>query len=320
MREHEYTVGGDYALKRDLLVSARFTRKNLDRAIDDVGHLVPAGEEYTIANPGFGIAQSFYGAPKAIRRYTGLEIRVDKRISNNWYANVSYIYSRLYGNYGGLASSDEFGRANPNVNRYFDNLALSYTNFGQLANGLLATDRPNTFKAFGSYRFNWLKRMSTDIGASQFLYQGTPVTTSISMKILDPNCLGPGKPCSTGQFSVFANGRGDLGRTPWLKQTDLLVSHRIRYNERLTIKLQANVLNLWDSRDVIGRYTGGQGAQNMLAPGQFVTYKTPQDYVNGNGDIFTLIKTQNRQVDPRFNLPFQFISPRQARFAIGIEF
>jgi hypothetical protein len=320
MREHEYTAGGDYALKRDLLVSARFTRKNLDVAIDDTGHLVPAGEEYTIANPGFGIAKSFYKAPKAIRRYTGLELRVDKRFARNWYVNFSYIYSRLYGNYGGLASSDEFGRANPNVNRYFDNLALSYTNFGQLANGLLATDRPNTFKAFGNYRFSWLKRMTTDIGASQFLYQGTPVTTSISMKILDPNCLGPGKPCSTGQFSVFANGRGDLGRTPWFKQTDLLISHRIRYNERMSFKVQANILNLWDSRDVIGRYTGGQGAQNMLAPGQFVTYRTPEDYVNGNGDIFTLIKTQNRQVDPRFNLPFQFQGARNARFAVGIEF
>jgi carboxypeptidase family protein/TonB-dependent receptor-like protein len=309
MKEHEYTVGADYALKPDLLVSARFTRKNLDKAIDDIGHVVPGvGEEYTIGNPGFGIGDSFYHSAKAVRRYTGLELRIDKRFSNNWYGNLSYVYSQLYGNYGGLASSDEFGRANPNINRYFDNLALSYDNFGRLANGDLATDRPNTFKAFGDYRFGWLKRVTTDIGMSQFAYQGTPVTTSVSILI-------PGG----GAFSVYPNGRGDLGRTPWQTQTDLLVNNRIRLNERMTLKFQINVTNLWDERNVIGQYTGGQGAQNMLAPGQSVSYAKPEDYINGNGNIFSLIKSQNRIVDPRFNLPFQFQTPREARFAIGIE-
>ena len=313
MKEHEYSLGSDYALSRDLLVSARFTRKNLDVAIDDVGHLVAAGEEYTIANPGFGIADSFYNAPKAIRRYTGLELRLDKRFSKNWYANVSYTYSRLFGNYGGLASSDEFGRANPNINRYFDNKALSYTNFGKLANGLLATDRPNTFKFFGSYRLNWLKRMTTDIGASQFAYQGTPVTTSIPIKISNP-AIG-----STGAFSVFPNGRGDLGRTPWQTQTDLIINHRIRYSERLAFKVQLNVTNLWDERNTIGRFTGGQGQPAMLVSGQFVPYLTPEAYINGNGDVFTQIKARNLVVEPRFNLPFQFQGPREARVAIGLE-
>jgi hypothetical protein len=318
MREHEYTFGADYAASRDLLFSARFTRKILDRAIDDVGHLVAAGEEYTVGNPGFGIADSFYGAVKAVRNYSGLELRVDKRFSNNWYANLSYIYSRLYGNYGGLASSDEFGRANPNINRYFDNLALSYDNFGRVANGKLATDRPNTFKAFGSYRFNWLKRMSTDIGASQFVYQGTPNSTSVAIRIVDP-AIG-----QTGSFGVFPNGRGDLGRTPWLTQTDLIINHRIRYDERVAFKFQLNVINLWDERNSIGFFTGGQGAQNLLAPGQFVAYKTPEAYINGNGDLFTKIdagiKAGTLARDPRFNLPFQFQAPREARFAIGIEF
>lgn len=312
MREHEYSAGADYAWSRDLLFSARFTRKVLDKAIDDVGHLVAAGEEYTIANPGFGIGKDFYGSPKAVRNYTGIELRVDKRFSNHWYANGSYIYSRLYGNYGGLASSDEFGRANPNINRYFDNLALSFDNFGHEVLGRLATDRPNTFKVFGSYQFNWWKRMTTDIGASQFAYQGTPVTTSIAIRIVDP-AIG-----QTGSFSIYPNGRGDLGRTPWQTQTDLIVNQRIRYDERIAFKIQLNVTNLWDERNVVGNYTGGQGAQNLLAPGQFVPYLTPEAYLNGNGDVFA--KAKAKVVDPRFNLPFQFQEPRVLRFAFGIEF
>jgi hypothetical protein len=118
---------------------------------------------------------------------------------------------------------------------------------------------------------------------------------------------------------VYPNGRGDLGRTTWLTQTDLLVNHRIKVSERMTVKFQLNVTNLWDERNVIGHYTGGQGAQNMLAPGQTVSYAKPEDYINGNGNIFALIKSQGRAIDPRFNLPFQFQGAREARFAFGIE-
>jgi hypothetical protein len=150
--------------------------------------------------------------------------------------------------------------------------------------------------------------MSTDVGLSQFIYQGTPVSTSVAIKI-------PGG----GAFSVLPNGRGDLGRTPWFTQSDLLVNHRIRYDERVAFKFQLNVTNLFDERNVIDRFTGGQGNPNMLVSGQSVTYATPEDYINGNGNIFSLIKSQGRLVDPRFNLPRSFQGAREARFAVGIE-
>ncbi|HKA16725.1 MAG TPA: TonB-dependent receptor [Blastocatellia bacterium] len=315
MREHEYTAGADYALRNDLVVGARFTRKSLDKAIDDVGHAVPGiGEEYTIGNPGFGIADTFYHSAKAVRRYTGVEIRVDKRFSNNWYLNASYTYSQLYGNYGGLASSDENGRANPNINRYFDNLALSYDNFGRLANGRLATDRPNTFKFFGNYRFNYLKKMQTDVGVSQYIYQGIPKTTSIDIVL-------PGG----AAFGVYPNGRGDLGRTPWDTQTDLLINHRVRYNERISFKVGLNVFNLWDQRTTTGVYTGTQDGRTngRLIPGDHVPYDTPEQYVNGNGDIFTRlaagVKAGTLHLDPRFALGSSFKGPREARISFGIE-
>jgi hypothetical protein len=314
MKEHEFSVGADYAIKSDMVFSSRYTRKILDITIDDVGHFVPAGEEYTIANPGFGIADTFYHVPKAVRNYNGLEFRLDKRFSHNWYANAAYTYSRLFGNFGGLASSDEFGRANPNINRYFDNVALSYDNKGQLANGLLATDRPNTFKFFGSYRLNWLGNMSTDFGVSQIAYQGVPITTAVLMRIVQGTN-------STGSFGVFPNGRGDLGRTPWLTQTDLLINHRVKLNERMSLKLQLNVTNLWDQRAVLATFTGSQGTGGtMLTPGQFVTYATPEAYINGNGNIFTLATAQGRTIDPRFNKAMQFQGPREARIAVGVEF
>lgn len=58
----------------------------------------------------------------------------------------------------------------------------------------------------------------------------------------------------------------------------------------------------------------------MLTPGQFVTYATPEAYINGNGNIFTLATAQGRTIDPRFNKAMQFQGPREARIAVGVEF
>ena len=70
--------------------------------------------------------------PKAKRDYTGLELTFQRRFSNNWGLFASYTYSKLYGNYSGLASSDEDGRTSPNVNRYFDHLENSFDRNGDL--------------------------------------------------------------------------------------------------------------------------------------------------------------------------------------------
>ena len=50
-----------------------------------------------------------------------------------------------------------------------------------------------------------------------------------------------------GPANFFAYGRGDLGRTPSLSQTDLLVQHQIKVPARqaqLTVGL--NIINLFD--------------------------------------------------------------------------
>ncbi|MBJ6966122.1 hypothetical protein JG634_19185, partial [Vibrio cholerae] len=91
----------------------------IDRAIEDIGIPTPEGSEaYIIGNPGFGLAEEIarqFGYPtvKAIRKYDALELRLDKRLSRNYYFNANYTYSRLYGNYPGLANSFEAGRTSP---------------------------------------------------------------------------------------------------------------------------------------------------------------------------------------------------------------
>src|ERR1051325_1795528 len=55
-RQTEFTVGTEYGLTPTLVFSGRYTRKNLDRTIEDVGFIDAAGNEnFFIANPGMGL-------------------------------------------------------------------------------------------------------------------------------------------------------------------------------------------------------------------------------------------------------------------------
>jgi hypothetical protein len=344
VREHEYTVGTDYNFQRDMVFSARYTAKNLDRTIEDIGLVffasdgVTVQEQYMIGNPGFGTSvtdfQAFGHPPttKAIRNYKGLELRLDKRFSNNWYANFSYLRSRLFGNYSGLSSSDETGRNSANTNRYFDMPWITYDAHGKLSNGLLATDRPNTFKAFGAYRFNYGlfgKKMETEIAGSQFIYQGTPITSHVNIEI-------EGTSDGLSNFvPSFVNGRGDLGRTEVFTQTDMLITHRVRLTENVALRFSFNVLNLFDESNVTDRsgsiirtasstVSAGNEYNN---PAAFAVYSAPtfaqavQLYVTNPGDWKTHLGVPLSSVqNPFYNQPVSFQGPRSARFSVGIQF
>lgn len=343
VREHEYTVGADYAFGRDTVLSARLTRKALDRTIEDIGipFVGPGGvvnEVFQIGNPGFGTSVSEFvdfglpATPKAVREYTGLEIRVDKRFSNNWYINASYLRSKLYGNYSGLASSDETGRNAPNVNRYFDLPTIAYDAFGKLSNGLLPTDRPNTFKAFGGYRFDYgflAKRMETEFGVSQYIYQGTPISTFINIETI-------GTTDDVSDFAPsFVNGRGDLGRTPVFTQTDALITHRVRLTEGVSLRFQFNVLNLFNEANVLDRSgalirtrsatvsaSNEYNASVVNAVYEAPTYNEAVAlFLQGRGDYLSHIPGGLDAVrNPFYNQPTSFQGPRNARFSIGVQF
>ena len=133
-QKHEYTLGLDRELRARMSMGVRYAHKGWDNTIDDIGVCEPGsqvcGEVYNIGNPGLGIGKTpIEGAPtvpKVLNVYDGVEFVVRKRYANNWQATSSVVFSRLYGNYGGLASSDENGRQAPNVSRYYDSLFLSF--------------------------------------------------------------------------------------------------------------------------------------------------------------------------------------------------
>jgi hypothetical protein len=281
--QREITFGIERELSRNYVLRGRYTNKKLMHAIDDAGALSSSGSEiYITGNPGEGLHAEFlrefgYDEPyyKPERQYDAVEVVLEKRLSNNYYFNLNYTLSRLYGNYSGLSNTDELtgratseynglARSDPGVNRSFDLPFIGGTARGESDAGRLATDRPHVFNAYGAYIFDWMgsKSNSTEFSAFQTFQSGTPQTTTISFFA-----------------TTIYDKRGDLGRTPTFSQTDFGVTHRYRFgrDDRFTLVGNINVLNLFDQKTVTGFQTGR--SNGSVATAAFPCATNPQYWV-----------------------------------------
>jgi hypothetical protein len=330
-RQSEWTIGAERQLGSNFLLSGRYTHKQVDRAIEDVGVFNSQGSEaYIIANPGFGLvcevaSTANLPCPKAERRYDAVEVRIDKR-TNKYFFNGSYTWSRLFGNYSGLASTDEQGRNSPNVNRFFDLPPLGFTADGDPDNGLLATDRTHVVKAYGGYSFDWRDNNvnRTTVAAFTTFQSGTPQTTIYNLYSLGTTIL---------------NGRGDLGRTEMFTQTDFSVNHRYKFgrDNRLTLEGFVDIINLFDERNVTGLSTNISGvnftATTLSTTQAGCTTCTSEAAVfntifNGPGirqfvlnyiNNTTLTPLANRRLNS-YGLPNAFQGGRDVRFGARLYF
>ena len=300
VRTEELIFGLDRELNRTMSLGVRYAHKWLDQTFEDVGTLVPnVGEVFRIANPGEGVAEFPLAAqcptcpaqPRPNRVYDGIEVRLRKRFSNRWSMDTSYLYSRLYGNYSGLSSSDENGRNAPNTDRFFDGLYQAFDTTGRAVFGRLQTDRPHQFKLQGTYDFRW----GTGLGVNYFIENGTPLQTQVTEKTIP----------------FFPNGREDMGRTPTLHRTDLYVQHDFRLTQGVRLNLNLNVINLFDQD---------------IATGYNVTpYRDPINLANeaffAGFDLATAVaNTAGIRPDARFGQASGFQARREIRLGARITF
>jgi len=245
-QQREFTVGFEREFRPNWVLSARFTRKNVAHAQEDHAILgLNQSENYPVGNPGEGLdlqldqGNGTAKSAKPQRLYRALEIVLNKRLDNHYYFNANYTLGYLWGNYSGLASSDEGGRTDPAVERFFDYPINGFTATGQPDNGYLATDRRHVFKAYGGYEFDrWREKGHTD--DFSFFYQamqGTPQTTFVTVVAT----------------SIPLIKRGDLGRTPAFTQTDLSWTHHYRFGKeegKYELAFDFNVLNVFNQNTV----------------------------------------------------------------------
>src|SRR6185503_11877303 len=136
-----------------------------------------------------------FATPRPKRQYDALELGYNKRFANSWFFSANYTLSRLYGNYAGLASSDEIttpttggtsttaqqqagsiSRPGGNANRAWDLDELLWDSHGNLdVVGRLATDRPHVLKLYGAY----VLPFGTQVGAFFYGASGTPISTYV---------------------------------------------------------------------------------------------------------------------------------------------
>ncbi|HEX3820980.1 MAG TPA: TonB-dependent receptor [Candidatus Sulfotelmatobacter sp.] len=299
-RQHEIVAGVDYQIARDWAFGVRYDRRRLDHAIEDASLADPDNfEMYTIVNPGqgvnktvdgyanyltslgsaFGIQNFAFNAdpnnpfgtcptcpnnPLAIRDYDGVELRLTKGTSKGWAGMFSYTWSRLWGNYTGLTTTDQTdggttGRASPDTTRSFDEPFYYFTADGKSNSGPLPTDRPNTFKGNVYYSLPW-KGMTTTFGIFQVAYQGSPMTAASEVGIGNTSPIEDTYVFGRGKWSNVTQdpATGDLSfgtpydrRTPWFTQTDFNFDHSFKVNknnERQVFDVQATLTNLLNQR------------------------------------------------------------------------
>jgi hypothetical protein len=322
-RQSEFTVGFERELGKNWNLSGRYSHKQVDRAVEDIGFSSPTGSEaFIIGNPGRGLAaqvgSEFGFIPlEAEREYDAVEVRLDKRFSSNYYFNANYTWSRLFGNYSGLASSDEEGRTSPNVNRNFDLPIVGFTALGQPDNGRLPTDRPHSFKFYGGYSLNWNERFgfmrnsTTDFSLFTTIQSGTPLTTRFVLFNID---------------NMILNGRGDLGRTETFTQSDFAIHHRYRFgsNERFALVFDLDVLNLFNEANVLGIFDN-ISSTNIDATDIGLSDNTPEaeaefQRTNTRDAIVNLLNANPDDKDVRFGLSNSFQAPRTIRFGVRFIF
>ncbi len=251
-------IGGEYQLNSSTVVSAHYVHSNLRRTIEDIGQVLPDGNTiYPLGNPGEGnstiesnhiSATPDFPMPLPKRKYDALELSFNRRFSKGWFLGANYTFSRLWGNYPGLADTDEIAagggwttdqggtngvgaRPGTNTSTQYDDEAYLLDSKGKYLYGRLPTDRPHVFKAYGAYSLKW----GTELSASFYAGSGTPLSTTAENTFWDV---------------MMVNGRGDMGRTPVLAQTDFMISQEFKIKENKRIRFEFNVLNLFNQQTV----------------------------------------------------------------------
>jgi len=316
-RQHEYVAGWDFQITRDLAFEARYDRRRLDHVIEDSSLADPSvGELYAVVNPGEGVNRTIDGyaaflqslgqgflipgysfnsagnfgtcptcppMPKAIRNYDGVELRLTKAATKRWAGMFSYTYSRLWGNYTGLTTTDQVdgnaaGRNSPDTSRAFDEPFYYYGANGKSTNGPLPTDRPNALKGNMYYQLPW-KGMTTTFGIFQFAYQGSPMSSYIDLTAATIGIpyeatyiYGRGQWVNTTvdpTTGAITLGAPFARRTPWFTQTDFNVAHSFKLKERQALRFEATFTNLFNQHSVVAYYGGinSQNASSALHPG-----------------------------------------------------
>ena len=274
--QDEYTIGVEKSLDPTLVVGLKGTYRTLGRTVEDRCDLdyndpLAAGSSCAIFNPGSASVQNGGilgyngsvnptdptagegGLPSvavgpAKRIFRGIELTARKAFSQTLWAQVSYLYSTLRGNYSG-AIRTESGQTDPGINADYD-----YNQFLTNAYGNLELDRPHQARLDLVYNAPF----GLAVGLNAYVRSGVPTSRQ-------------------GYFNqfytteLFLDPRGSNGRLPTEYETNISLAYNARVGP-VTITPQLYVFNLLN-RQIITSID-----QRFNPNGSFVTSKSSPFY------------------------------------------
>ena len=125
----ETVIGGEYEVTPGMSLGVKYINRELENIMEDA---LSADGDYFIGNPGrgqmtgtydlgyaFGYNDTLHSLPIPTREFTGYEVVLTKRPTNNFYFIASMLFSELEGTYDGLFQAST-GQLDPNLNSAFD--------------------------------------------------------------------------------------------------------------------------------------------------------------------------------------------------------
>jgi len=300
----EISLGFQQKISDDVAFTARFLHHSLLNVIEDIGVEIAGTEYYFIGNPGSAWINEQYRlsalegyipegrvCPDPTRKYYSVQLSLDKKFSNNWLGGATLTWSSLRGIISGLASSDEHGRQNPMVQRYFDLWFIHYDSQMNLLDGTLPTDRPLDLKVYGAYTFDF----GLTFGLNAFIKSGTPVSSEFMLN---------------NQQGWYPNGRGDMGRTPILWQLDLYAEYNMKLGSKFNLNLNANVTNVTNNKIA-------QRVYNRLYDSQV---SLDNDEIVAGFNVDELMAELGIPRDPRYGQDYYFLPSIAIRLGAKLSF
>ena len=182
------------------------------------------------------VADALNMLPEMKREYTALEITFQRFVPSGLSFLISYVLSRNWGNYDGLAETYD----QPSGAMLYPNNTNQFGNAERMVNseGLLPNDRTHVVKFFGSYAFDF----GFTAGMSMQLMSGTPLNEFGVDQIFGA--------------STFLKPRGTNGRTPFLWDLNLRFMYDVSniFPIGYSSKLILDLLHIASQRTIISYY------------------------------------------------------------------
>jgi outer membrane receptor for ferrienterochelin and colicin len=207
--------------------------------------------------------------PKSKRIYKAVEIFAEGQLSDKFFLQGSYTWSKNQGNAEGGVKSD-IGQDDTGVTQDFD-----YPELMVGADGYLPNDRRHTLKLFGNYEFNdqW------SMGANFLFQTGRPINC-FGVYADDPvgygnsyfSCDRGAVDPDTGSNGTTIVPRGSAGRTAKIYNLDLNVAYRPSFADgRMTFKV--DVFNVFNRQEALAVDESGEDSDGNPLFGK--TFMTP---------------------------------------------